>query len=105
MPLQATAALQHVVLVWFQEPLSQEDIDTFIAAGLELKQIPQVQDVSVGTAMSSTRAIVDDSFDIGMVIILNSKQDMDAYLADKRHVHFVSSFIKGKTKKIVIYDF
>mgnify|MGYP001943301210 CR=1 FL=1 len=97
--------LNHVVLIWFKAETSEAYIKTVEQESKELKKIPGVLDLQLGRAIDSKRKIVDDSFHLGLLFQFNSKSELDAYIKHPRHQKFVESYIKGKAKKIVVYDF
>jgi len=103
-PLQAKPAVHHLILVWF-DGARPEEIATIQEQTLQLEKIETVLSVSVGKAIASERSIVDDSFDLGIVMTFASVETMNQYLSDPRHKSFLKKYIKGKIKKIVVYDF
>ena len=97
--------VHHVILVWFKAGLPPGEINLIKEETLKLKEIEQLLSVSVGEAIESERPIVDDSFDLGIHMTFESVDSMNQYLVDERHKSFVEKYIKGKVKKIVVYDF
>ena len=96
--------VEHVVLCWLVEPVTDEAKARVIAASEELVVIPEVLSVTAGTALPSEREIVDDSFDVGIVIGFRSEQDLATYLVHPEHVSRVEAVFGPLSERILIYD-
>jgi hypothetical protein len=96
--------IQHVVLVWFKPNTSEKTTNSIIKETRKLKQIPGIQNLRVGLAVPSQRKIVDDSFDLGIVMSFPDKHTMDRYIQHSRHVDFVRRYVKPYVSKIIVYD-
>ncbi|MDH5190371.1 MAG: Dabb family protein [Gammaproteobacteria bacterium] len=97
-------SIQHVVIVWFKSDTSEETIKTIIEETRRLKQIPGILGLSVGHSVPSQRKIVDDSFDIGIVMRFPDKTTMDRYINHPQHIDFVKTWVKPHIRKIIVYD-
>ncbi len=73
-------------------------------ASKQLKVIEQIDSLSVGQALPSERAIVDDSFDIGLVLNFKSELDLQQYLTHPFHVEKVKQTLSPSCKRILVYD-
>lgn len=97
--------LVHVVLFWFkpQTPpeLQQEMID---AAHSELSRIPTVRHLWSGRPAMTPRDVVDNSYDVGLCVILDDQAGLDAYQPHALHQQFLARF-KSRWQKILVYDF
>jgi hypothetical protein len=101
----AKGKVEHVVLVWLKRPGNAADRATVIAtAKMFQAEISQIQHLSVGPAVPSERPIVDDSFDVGLVMRFNSKADMDAYEKHPVHVNAVKQTLMPLAKRLLVYD-
>jgi len=97
--------VHHVVLVWLKDSPSKPTHKQQVLTGSEqLRSIPGLQALHLGTAIPSNRKIVDDSFDVGLHMVFASEQAMKTYLKHPTHVRFVKS-IKPQIKKLLVYDF
>ena len=67
-----TKGINHIVLCWLNQPGNQTDIEAVMKASIELKGILEVDSIVVGQPVPSNRKIVDDSFDVGLVINFNN---------------------------------
>ncbi len=103
--MQAQAEqVTHIVLVWLDKSLSQEQITKIIDNTKQLSKINYVKSMKVGRAIASTRKIVDDSFTFGIVMEFANIESMNKYLVDDNHVNYVKR-LKPMIKKLLVYDF
>src|SRR5438477_10272343 len=65
---QPAAPVTHVVICWLKSPGDETGRQRIIDATETPRKIPGVLAVTAGTAVPSTRPIVDSSFDVGIVI-------------------------------------
>ena len=96
--------MEHVVLCWLAAPADPGARARVIEASEELRAIPQVLSLTVGSALPSEREIVDDSFDVGLVIGFRSEADLAAYLTHPEHVRRVEEVFGPLSERIVVYD-
>ncbi len=96
--------LVHVILLWLKEPGNLEHRRQFIVAGRRFVEIPGVVDLRIGQAVSSNRKIVDDSFDVGLYVIVEDKQALQNYLTHPIHIEAVD-IARPIAKKFLAYDF
>ena len=99
-----TSGIQHVVLCWLNEPGEQADIDAVMKASMELKDISEVDNIVVGRPVPSDRKIVDDTFDVGLVLNFHNQHDLDNYLDHPEHLSRVKEVLAPKCRQILVYD-
>jgi hypothetical protein len=102
--VSARADITHIALVWLSDSAPQDATKTMIEAAATLGQIPGVHDLSVGSALSSKRAIVDDSFAVGISLRFKSQESLEAYLIHPLHVDYVAQHIKPYSSRLQVYD-
>ena len=100
----ATGRIEHVVLCWLKNPGSEEDRRRLIESGARLAEIPGVLSVTSGAAVASDRPVVDDSFDVGFVILLEDAAALTGYLAHPIHLAAVRDVLAPLVERTVIYD-
>ena len=96
--------VQHVVLCWMKNPGDTATRDEIIRVSKTFKRIPGVLAVEAGTALPSERSIVDDSFDIGLVISCADRAALQRYLDHPAHREAATKLIKPAARKILVYD-
>ena len=98
-------ALHHVVLCWLREPGNAAHQERIIEATKAFGQIPGVLDVRAGKSVASERSIVDDSFDVGILIVLESKDALSSYLEHPTHDRAKKEILLPLIERLVVYDF
>src|SRR5581483_4129446 len=95
----------HVVIFW-TDPANPKAADE-LAAGAEkyLRPIPGVLHFHIGRMATSTRPVVDQSYQVALNLVFPSKQAQDEYQTHPMHVEFVEKVFKPRCKKVVVYDF
>ena len=99
------AKVYHVVLCWLKESGNAEARQQIIDVSKTFKSIPGVINVKAGASIPSDRAIVDDSFDVGILLTFADQQAMQAYLDHPDHKQVIQNVLKLLVSKIVVYDF
>jgi hypothetical protein len=103
-PPAAKGTVDHVVLMWQKRPGNTADRQALLAACSDLRTIPGIKILDAGTALASDRPVVDDSFDVGLLVRFDSAKSLHAYENDPGHLKKVNEVLKPLTKKIVVYD-
>jgi len=97
--------LSHVVLCWLKEPDNTEHRDQIINISRTFKKIPGVLEVRAGEVISSDRPIVDDSFDVGILVIVPDAKRLQEYLDHPIHQDAKRDILLPLVKKVLVYDF
>ena len=93
-----------MVLCWLKDPADTETRDEIMRVSKSFKSIPGVTSVKVGTALPSERSIVDDSFDIGIIIVCRDAAALQGYLEHPKHKEAAEKLIRPKARKVLVYD-
>jgi hypothetical protein len=101
---ESKPGLYHVVLMWLKEPGDMEAKKKIAEASSSFADIPGVLSVRVGESVASERDIVDDSFDLGIILSFPNKDIMQKYLTHPIHKKAVHDIIRPLVKKITVYD-
>ena len=94
----------HIVLIWLKTYRNEMRINKIIDASKELKNIPGVLEVTTGKVLRSSRVIVDDTFDVSVIIKFASKDYLNDYLVHPIHVKLANEVLKPLANKITFYD-
>jgi hypothetical protein len=100
----ADGGIKHVVLCWLKEPGNAEHRERVAAVSRELVVIPEVLDMVIGAPVASERPIVEDSFDVGIVMTFRDGAALDAYLAHPEHVSRVQSTLSPLCGRVQVLD-
>lgn len=97
--------VEHVVLIWLKKPGNVADRAAVVTTAKKFQaEIPQIQHLSVGQPLASERPVVDDSFDVGLVIRFANQADLSAYEKHPVHTQAVADTLKPLAKKLLVYD-
>ncbi len=105
MTLEPDEPLAHIVLVWLKDPGNAAHRAQLTAASKRLEAIDGVLAVKVGQSIPSDRDVVDDSFDVGLYIELESPEALKAYATDPLHLEILKNDIAPVTERYIVYDF
>jgi len=97
--------VEHVVIVWLQDPGNAQQRARIIKESQALTSIPGVLSLKSGSVVKSERAIVDSSFDVALVVSFANQATLDNYLAHPIHVTLVEETLKPLVARIQVYDF
>ena len=98
-------ALHHVVLCWLKEPGNDQTRQEIVEVSKSFRDIPGVLDVRVGRVVPSDQKIVDDSFDVAILIIVPDRKRLAEYLQHPVHQKAKSEILLPLVDRIVVYDF
>jgi hypothetical protein len=98
-------ALEHIVIVWLQEPGNAEHRARIISESQVLREIPGVTGLRAGNMLPSQRPIVDSSYDVALIVSLQDASALADYLSHPLHVKLVEETLKPLVKQIQVYDF
>ena len=101
----AVGGIDHVVFVWLKNPGSAKDRQTLVEKSRELAaDIPQIRSFRWGTAVPSNRSIVDDTFDLALVLNFADRTALDTYENHPDHNRAAKEVLRPITRKVVVYD-
>ncbi|MFZ4763323.1 MAG: Dabb family protein [Roseimicrobium sp.] len=104
-PSPRAGNVEHVVLIWLNEPGNAAHKEQMIAAARAFPQeIPGILAMSIGDAVPSEREVVDDSFDLAFVMRFKDKAALDAYEKHPVHVKAVKEVLAPHVSKLKVYD-
>jgi hypothetical protein len=97
--------VEHVVLIWLKAQGNPAQRDQIVAATKDFqKSIPGILSISAGTALPSDRPVVDDSFDIALVMRFENQAALASYEKHPVHVKAVTEVLKPLAGRILVYD-
>jgi hypothetical protein len=95
----------HTVYLWLKDSGNQQHRSRLLTATERLSAIPGVQEIRYGEVIDSDRAIVDDSFDVGIYFYFSDVAAMKRYLVHPLHKQVVEQDINPLVERIVVHDF
>ena len=98
-------AIQHVVLCWLKEPGNAAHRARIMEVSKTFRSIPGVLEVRVGEVIASDRAIVDDSFDVAILVVVPDAPSLQAYLDHPIHQQAKQEVLLPLVDKVRVFDF
>ena len=96
--------IHHFVLCWLKEPGNLDHHKQIIDVSKSFRGIPGVLEARAGTAVPSARGIVDDSFDVGILIVVKDLDALNSYLEHPLHQKAKKEILLPLVDKILVYD-
>ena len=97
--------IEHVVFVWLKNPGNSKDRRALVETSRELAAtIPQIRSFRWGTAVQSERPIVDDTYDLALVMHFADRAALEAYENNPAHTRAAKSVLRPLARKVVVYD-
>jgi Stress responsive A/B Barrel Domain len=95
----------HVFIFW-TDPNNPRAVDELVAGAEKyLRPIPGAKSFHVGRMVTSQRPVVDQSYQVALNFIFDSKKSQDEYQVHPLHVEFLEKVFKPLCKRVVVYDF
>jgi len=95
----------HIVIFWTKPEVPSATELLLEGAEKYLRPIPNVKTFHIGKMVSSERPVVDQSYQVALNLIFDSKQAQDDYQVHPLHLEFVEKVFKQVCARAVIYDF
>ena len=95
----------HVVIFWTKPDIANAAAELLAGAEKYLRPIPGVLTFHVGKMVTSPRPVVEQSYQVALNLIFESKQAQDDYQVHPLHIEFVEKVFKPCCARAVIYDF
>ena len=95
----------HVVLFWLNDG-APPDARERLRKDCEqyLGKVPSVRQLFAGRPAMTPREVVDNSYDVGLCVVLDDEAGHDEYQVHELHKQFIERN-KANWKRVQIYDF
>ena len=97
--------LYHLVFCWLKEEGNESHRQKIIEATQTFRTIPGVIQAEAGNVVESERDIVDDSFDVGILIVTQDRASLKKYLDHPIHQKAKKEVLSPLVKRVLVYDF
>ncbi len=100
----ALSGLAHMVFFWLNNPASDTDRQKLIAGIKAMSSIETIRSLHVGVpASTEERDVVDNSYDVSIMMLFDSVEDEHTYQVHPLHQKFVEEHAP-LWRKVVVYD-
>ena len=100
-----TKILTHVVLCWLKDAGNSEQRDRIIKMTETFNNIPSVLNARAGGPIRSERSIVDDSFDVGIIVEVRDEKGLQEYIDHQIHQKAKKEILLPVIERVLVYDF
>ena len=97
--------LTHVVLCWLKDAGNSEQRDRIIKMTETFNDIPSVLVARAGGPIMSERSIVDDSFDVGIIVEVRDEKGLQEYIDHPIHQKAKKEILLPLVERVLVYDF
>ena len=97
--------LTHVVLCWLKDAANSEQRDRIIKMTETFNDIPSVLNARAGGPIRSERSIVDDSFDVGIIVEVRDEKGLQEYIDHPIHQKAKNEILLPVIERVLVYDF
>lgn len=95
----------HTVYFWMKAGVTDADRSQLVSECLEfLGKVPTVRQIWAGRPANTPREVVDNTYDVGITVILENKADQDLYQTHPLHLEFIRRN-KHHWDRVRVYDY
>src|SRR5437588_991286 len=106
---QAAAArsgqVTDVMLFWFKRPGNFDDQNFLLRALRTLRRVRGVNDVRLGRSLPVARPGVEQSFDLGVLIIFRDREALEKFERDQRREQAIDAMLRPLVRQYTVYNF
>jgi hypothetical protein len=95
----------HVVIFWTDPAIPKAAEQLIAGANQYLAPLPGIVHFHIGKMARSQRPVVDQTYQVALNVVFDSKLSQDNYQVHPLHLEFVEKVFKPVCKKVVVYDF
>src|SRR2546423_1701632 len=95
----------HTVYFWMKDGFTEDARKKLIDGCYKyLKPIPTVRQLWAGKPAMTPREVVDNSYQVGLTVVLDDEAAHDIYQKHEMHLEFIAQN-KEHWKRVQVYDF
>ena len=96
--------LYHMVFFWLSNPNDTTAMNALYQNTMAFSNIPGVIDIVVGSVVQSERSVVEDSYDLGVIISFTTIKAYNDYLKNPEHVKAEDIALHEYVKKVRVMN-
>lgn len=93
----------HHVYFWLVNSGSNEDRNKLVEGLKKLSAVSTIENMHVGVAADTSRAVVDSTYAVSLLLVFKNVAAQDSYQVDPIHLEFVAT-CKHLWSKVIVYD-
>ena len=95
----------HVMLFWLKRPGNVDDQNFLLRALRTLRRARGVNDMRVGRSLPVDRPGLEQSFDLGVVMIFRDREALEKFEGDQRREQAIDAMLRPLVRQYTIYNF
>src|SRR5438874_12610985 len=95
----------HVMLFWLKRPGNVDDQNFLRRALRTLRRARGVNDMRVGRPLPGDRSSVEESFDLGVVIIFRDREALEKFERDQQRDQALDAMLRPLVRRYTVYNF
>ena len=94
-----------VMLFWLKRPGNVDDQNFLLRALRALRRTRGVNEVRVGRALPMDRPGLEESFDLGVVMIFRDREALEKFERDQRRERGIDAMLRPLVRRYTVYNF
>ncbi|PYK75837.1 MAG: hypothetical protein DME42_01555 [Verrucomicrobia bacterium] len=95
----------HVMLFWLKRPGNVDDRNVLVRGLRTLRRVRGVNDVRVGRPLPGDRPGLEQSFDLGVVVIFRDREALEKFERDPRRRGALDAMLQPLVRRYTVYNF
>jgi len=95
----------HVMLFWLKRPGNVDDRNVLVRGLRALRRVRGVNDVRVGRPLPGDRPGLEQSFDLGVVVIFRDREALEKFERDPRRRGALDAMLQPLVRRYTVYNF
>jgi Stress responsive A/B Barrel Domain len=95
----------HVMLFWLKRPSNIDDQNVLLRGLRTLRRVRGVSDVRIGRPLPVDRPGVEQSFDLGVVVIFRDRSALEKFEHDPRRRGALDAILEPLVRRYIVYNF
>ena len=97
--------VNHVMLFWLKRPGNVDDQNVLLRGLRTLRRVRGVNDVRLGRSLPVNQPGLEQSFDLGAVVIFRDREALEKFERDPRRRGALDAMLQPLVRRYVVYNF
>src|SRR5437667_10847609 len=95
----------HVMLFWLKRPGNVDDQNYLLRALRTLRRVRGVNEVRFGRPVPGYRPSLEESFDLGVVVIFRNREALEKFQRDQQPEKAIDAMLRPLVRRYSVYNF